>query len=60
MRILAFEFACGGMAGEEIDFPNSVLVEGFSMLKLIADNLKNPGHEVITTLDSRRRNNRHC
>ena len=53
MRILAFEFACGGMGGEEIDFPNSVLVEGFSMLKLIVDNLKNSGHEVITTLDSR-------
>ena len=52
MNILVFEFASGGFAkGNE--FGNSILVEGFAMLKLIAEGLKRSGHEVIAVLDAR-------
>jgi len=48
MRILAVEFASSGFM-ENID--DGVLIEGFSMLRLISEGLRRAGNEVFTMLD---------
>lgn len=47
-RILVFEFA----SACPLEYKNSILAEGFSMLKLVAEGLERSGHSAIVLLNS--------
>lgn len=51
MRLLVYEFACGGGFAESI--PSGVLCEGYGMLQTLCSVLKSAGHHVTTVLDER-------
>lgn len=51
MEIFVFEYACGGGVRDSLE--SSILVEGFSMLRLVVEELRKCGVSVVTTLDSR-------
>lgn len=50
MRVLVFEYATSGALKDNVE--TSILVEGFSMLKLAACGFQDSGVDVVTVIDS--------